>query len=314
MNRAVKSRHGSSAPPAPLLPLLLMLLLMLTLLAGCGARVELMGAVPEDEANEIMSTLLNAGVSVDKRTAKAGVTLSVQSEQVSRALDVMRAHGLPRERFTGMGNVFRKEGLVSSALEERARYVFALSQELGETLSQINGVVSARVHVVLPERGNINEAATPATASVFIKHKAGMSLDALQPHIRQTVANGIPGLSADHVAVFMVASPPAPVPAVIPWRTVLGLHVAAESVPALWCWLALACASTCALAGGLGWAGWRASRPGSGGWRAVVGVGSGRAAGSAGSAGATGSGAGASTGAAAGAPAAAPGAPREPGR
>lgn len=239
--------------------LLVLLLGTLALLAACGARVELMSAVPEDEANEIMSTLLNAGVSVDKRIAKAGVTLSVQSDQVSRALDVMRAHGLPRERFTGMGNVFRKEGLVSSALEERARYVFALSQELGETLSQIDGVVSARVHVVLPERGNINEAATPATASVFIKHKAGLSLDALQPRMRQMVANGIPGLAADHVTVFMVASPAAPVPAVIPWRTVVGLHVAAESVQALWGWLALACASTCACVGGLGWLAWRAA-------------------------------------------------------
>ncbi|WP_284700755.1 type III secretion system inner membrane ring lipoprotein SctJ [Robbsia betulipollinis] len=260
MNRAAKCRPDLLRWMMPRMVLLLGMLTLLASLAACGARVELMGAVPEDEANEIMSTLLNAGVSVDKRIAKAGVTLSVPSDQVSRALDVMRAHGLPRERFTGMGNVFRKEGLVSSALEERARYVFALSQELGETLSQIDGVVSARVHVVLPERGNINEAATPATAAVFIKHKAGMSLDALQPHIRQMVANGIPGLSADHVTVFMVASPAAPVPAAIAWRTVLGLHVAAESVQALWCWMVLAFAATCALAGSLGWVYWRAAR------------------------------------------------------
>ena len=31
-------------------------------LAACGARVDLMGAVPEDEANEVLSALLKADI------------------------------------------------------------------------------------------------------------------------------------------------------------------------------------------------------------------------------------------------------------
>lgn len=241
------------------------LIAVLACMMACSARVELMSAVPEDEANDIMSTLLNAGIAVQKSSAKAGVTLSVQADQVSRALDVMRAHGLPRERFTGIGTVFRKEGMVSSALEEKARYVFAISQELGETLSQIDGVVSARVHVVLPESGNINENATPATASVFIKHKALMSLDALTPQIRQMVANGIPGLSSDHVTVFMVSSQPVPVDTPTVWMNVLGLHVAADSARALWIVMALLFVGAAGAVAGGGLWGWRAWRT----WRSL---------------------------------------------
>ncbi|MCE4861265.1 EscJ/YscJ/HrcJ family type III secretion inner membrane ring protein, partial [Campylobacter jejuni] len=80
-------------------------------------------------------------------------------------------------------------------LEERARYIYALSQELTNTLSQMDGVLAARVHVVLPERGGVGENTTPSTAAVFIKHQAGYNLDALQPQIRKLVTHAIPGLT-----------------------------------------------------------------------------------------------------------------------
>ncbi|MCH3719153.1 EscJ/YscJ/HrcJ family type III secretion inner membrane ring protein, partial [Campylobacter lari] len=111
------------------------------LLAACGSRVELFSAANESEANEVLSVLLDAGIAAQKATTKTGVAVSVDGQQVARALDILRARGLPRERFDGMGQIFRKEGLVSSPLEERARYIYALSQELTNTLSQMDGVL-----------------------------------------------------------------------------------------------------------------------------------------------------------------------------
>lgn len=176
-------------------------------LAACSGRVDLMGAIAEEEANEVLAALIKAGISTDKVPGKDGmVGVRVGSGDVGRALEVLRASGLPRERFAGMGQVFKKEGLISSPLEERARYIYALSQELSNTLSKIDGVLAARVHVVLPERGTAGETGVPSTAAVFIKHQDGYNLEIIQPQIRRLVTNSIPSLTAERVSVVFVAS------------------------------------------------------------------------------------------------------------
>lgn len=227
-----RSAVVSGAPPRMMCWLLLGLILML---AACSARVELFSSASEGEANEVLSVLLDAGMNASKSVTKTGVSVSVDGHDVARALDILRTRGLPRDRFDGMGQIFRKEGLVSSPLEERARYVYALSQELAGTLTQMDGVVTARVHVVLPERGGVGEDATPSTAAVFIKHQLGYNLDALQPQIRKLVTHAIPGLTEDRVSIALVAAQPLRVnresPAAL--HQVLGIEVTEGSTTPL---------------------------------------------------------------------------------
>lgn len=235
----------------------------LLMLAACGSRLELFSTTSEGEANEVLSVLLDAGITATKSVTKTGVTVSVDDQDVARALDIMRTRGLPRDRFDGMGQIFRKEGLVSSPLEERARYIYALSQELAGTLTQLDGVVTARVHVVLPERGNVGEAATPSTAAVFIKHQLGYNLDALQPQIRKLVTHSIPGLTEDRVSVALVAAQPlhaSPVPAAAA-RRILGVGVADDSVGTLTIAASALILLAAVLAGVVGYLLWRAGWP-----------------------------------------------------
>lgn len=208
--------------------------LAVVVLSACGSRVELMASMPEGEANEVMAALLNAGIRANKISGKEGmVGLSVDGAEVGRAVDLLRQRGLPRERFAGMGEVFRKEGLISSPLEERARYIYALSQELRGTIVQIDGVVAARVHVVLPERSTTNEPYTPSSAAVFIKHQEGYNLDTVQPQIRKLVTNSIPSLTPERVSIILISSqaPPeaiqasVPKPSGVPWEAVAALLV-----------------------------------------------------------------------------------------
>ncbi|MEO0317653.1 MAG: hypothetical protein RL404_1330 [Pseudomonadota bacterium] len=181
------------------------------LVAACGSRVELLKDVSEAEANEALAVLLQAGIGAGKLPGKEGVvSLDVEQSQVARAITILNSEGLPHERYAKMGDVFRKEGLISSPLEERARYLWALSQELSATVSQIDGVIKARVHVVLPERSSGGDPPMPSSAAVFIKHKAGYNLDDAIPQVKRLVSNSIPGLSADKVTVVMLAASPKP--------------------------------------------------------------------------------------------------------
>ena len=233
---------------------------ILSLLAACGSNVTLYSAISEGEANELLSVLLDSGIKADKTADKNGVSVSVDGTQVARALDILRSRGLPREQFAGMGQIFKKEGLVSSPVEERARYIYALSQELTSTLSQMDGVLAARVHVVLPERGEVGEAASPSTAAVFVKHQVGFSFDALKPQIRQLVTHSIPGLTEDRVSITLVSAQPRSdtahaAPTLTP---VLGLQVAQGSAGGLTALLGTLVLAILALAAALAYLAWRA--------------------------------------------------------
>ena len=182
-------------------------LMLVASLLACSRKVEFMAAMPEPEANEVLAALQIAGIGAEKMAGKEGmVGVSIDAEQVGRAVTLLREKGLPRERFAGMGQVFKKEGLISSPLEERARYLYALSQELGATLTQIDGVIVARVHVVLPERGMSGEVGIPSSAAVFIKHQDGYNLDTVLPQVRRLVTNSIPGLTAEKVSIVLVGA------------------------------------------------------------------------------------------------------------
>lgn len=183
-----------------LLPLWLAVTL---LLAACGGQVELVSSLPENEANDVLGALLNAGIDARKTAEKSGIRISVAQSSLANAIEVLREQGLPREHHPTMGDIFKKENLISSPLEERARYLYALSQELEITLSQIDGVIAARVHVVLPERIGPGDPMLPSSASIFLKTGYGRNVDSAVPKVRWLVANSIPGLTQEKVAVTL---------------------------------------------------------------------------------------------------------------
>lgn len=165
------------------------------ILGGCGESVELYRQL-EQEANEVIAELADKQIRAQKIPAKDGVVVRVRANDISRAVRTLEAVGLPKVARSTLGDIFRKEGVISTPLEERARYIYALSQELEATLSNIDGVIVARVHVVLPERVAPGEPVQPASASVFIKHDPRLDPDNIQPRVRRMVASSIPGMAS----------------------------------------------------------------------------------------------------------------------
>ena len=173
------------------------------LLAAC--KVELHSGLDERDANEILAILLKNDIAASRTAAKdKTLTVMVDEEKFAEAVDILQAHSLPREKFSDLCSVFTGEGMISSPVEDRARLICALGQELSRTISEIDGVMSARVHVVLPEYDLGRTKAKPSSASVFIRHHEDAPIDRLSPQIKMLVANGIEGLVYDKVSVAMV--------------------------------------------------------------------------------------------------------------
>ena len=171
------------------------LLSLLVLLSGCSDRVELHRQLSEQEANEVIAELADKHIRAQKIPSKDGVVVAVNANDIGRAVRTLEAAGLPKVARTTLGDTFRKEGVISTPLEERARYIYALSQELEATLSNIDGVIIARVHVVLPERIAPGEPVQPASASVFIKHDPRLDPDNIRARVRRMVASSLPGMT-----------------------------------------------------------------------------------------------------------------------
>jgi type III secretion protein J len=182
----------------------------LAMVVVCAATVascksELYTNLDQRHANEIVATLRQHGIPADRTIGKGErVSVSVEESRFAEAVAVLNDNGLPREEFATLGDVFKRDGLVSSPVQERAQMIFALSQELSRTVSEIDGVLSARVHLVLPENDPLRQQLVPSSASIFIRHQASVPLNDLVPQIKMLVANGAAGLSYDKVSVILV--------------------------------------------------------------------------------------------------------------
>jgi type III secretion protein J len=180
-----------------------LVLLAALLLSACEA--ELYNNLDQRQANEILATLQQRGIPAQRVAVKGGqYTVVVDKGRFADSIAILKEAGLPKEEFQTMGQIFKKDGLVSSPLQERAQMIFALSQELSRTVSEIDGVLSARVHLVLPENDPLRQQLVPSSASVFIRHRSNTPVGNLVPQVKMLVANGVAGLSYDKVSVVLV--------------------------------------------------------------------------------------------------------------
>src|SRR5262249_22740022 len=119
---------------------------------------------------------------------------------------IMKEHDLPRVPEKGLSETFGTGSLIPTATEEKALFMSATCNELQKTIESIDGVVKARVHLVLPEPQVLPEENTEANrpkASVLIKYR--MNSRGEVPYkddaIKTLVSNAISKLDPKDVVV-----------------------------------------------------------------------------------------------------------------
>jgi type III secretion protein J len=187
-------------------------LLALALVAAFGCTTPIRHGLEETAANEVVTTLERAGIGAEKvRDDAAGgptaFVVRVAQGDAVRALDLLHGLGLPRAPRSGFAEIYKQPGLIPTALEERTRYLEALSGELEQTLESVDGVLGARVHLVLAETDPLplsDKPRVPAQAAVLLKTRAGPP-PIKEPEIQKLVAGSVPGLAPAAVAVVLTA-------------------------------------------------------------------------------------------------------------
>jgi len=182
--------------------------------AGCSTNI--LHGVDERSANEATAALERAGIGAEKlpdEGAPAGggatYTIRVAHADGTRAVDLLRALGLPHDRRRGFSETYGQPSLIPTPSEERARYVDALTGEIERTLESADGVVSARVHLVLEENDPLAVDAKPrnaARAAVLLKARPGTT-PLGEGDVQKLVAGSVAGLEPAAVSVVVTAAP-----------------------------------------------------------------------------------------------------------
>ena len=208
----------------------------LLFLSGCG-KMELYSNLPEKQANEMMSILQQHNIGAKKEAGAENTWKIIVSDgyNFSRAVELLNSRGYPMDAFENLGRVFQKSGLVSSPLEEKARFMSALAGDVSETINKIPGVLSARVHVVLPENDPYSDSVTPASAAVLITYRPESNLEEYVRDIKYIVTHSVEGLDYEKVsvAIFPISSSEV-TSSSSEYANVMGIMMAPDSVDIFW--------------------------------------------------------------------------------
>jgi type III secretion protein J len=192
------------------------LLALAPLLAACSVPVA--GSLDDGEASRVVVALDRAAIESTKEvdpSAEGKWRVSVQRDDVARALGVMRDEALPRSTPPGVLDAVGKGSLVPSEAAEHAQLVAGMAGDLERSLEGVDGVLGARVHLNIPPPSPFRSSdATPArgSASVLIAHR-GATPPLSADSVARLVAGGVPSMLASDVAVVFVSRP---APAVTP--------------------------------------------------------------------------------------------------
>jgi len=138
---------------------------------------------------------------IPHQVTAGGTAVQVPANMVYKLRMDLAGKGLPSGEGVGF-EIFDKGQFGLSDFVQRTNYLRAVQGELARTITQLQGVRSARVMIVQPEnRLLLTEQGVKSTASVFVDVGGGrLEIDQVNA-IRHLVANAVQGLSPDQVAV-----------------------------------------------------------------------------------------------------------------
>ena len=154
---------------------------------------------PADNATAV--SLLQANGIPYTMDGAAGL-LSVPSDKIPQARMALASEGFPRGGGVGFESLYQEQEMGLSSFMEQARYNRAVEAELARTISAMDSVKGARVHVAASKQSAFIRRGQEPSASVMVSLYPGRGLSERQlAGIIHLVASSIPELEASKVSV-----------------------------------------------------------------------------------------------------------------
>ncbi|PZQ48490.1 MAG: flagellar M-ring protein FliF, partial [Micavibrio aeruginosavorus] len=132
-----------------------------------------------------------------------GTRIEVPDTEVGRARMLLAEAGLPNGGSLGYELFDKQSGFGTTNAVQNINALRALEGELSRTISTLEPVRSARVHLVLPQRELFARETRPASASVALGLRPGKRIEQEQvAAIQSLIASAVPELKMEQVSII----------------------------------------------------------------------------------------------------------------
>jgi type III secretion protein J len=182
------------------------LLVILLSLSACNKDVTILQDLDQDTANDIILLLRENSIEAKKIEKNKLQSVNVSSTDETRALALINAYGKPDKKFKSLGEIFKKDGFISSPTEEQARLVYGLEQEISGMIAQIEGVINVNVQVALPTfKDDLWDTDnSKPSAAILVIYLKKYRIDRHKERIKKLVSKAIPNLNINDVEIAFI--------------------------------------------------------------------------------------------------------------
>jgi flagellar M-ring protein FliF len=172
----------------------------LVLHMGGEDKALLFSNVDMREAGQITQHLEQANIPYELRGD--GTSIFVPRSKVLQARMMLSADGLPSRGSIGYEIFDQPDALGQTQFQQNINRLRALEGELARTIASLDGVSSARVHLVLPEHQLFSRDTDQASASIVLNLRRDALTSEQVRAIRNLVASATPGLTTNRVTIL----------------------------------------------------------------------------------------------------------------
>ncbi|MBF7141025.1 MULTISPECIES: EscJ/YscJ/HrcJ family type III secretion inner membrane ring protein [Pseudomonas] len=181
-----------------------LLLVALLALAGCR-QPSLLDGLDQLQANEVVSVLQRNNIAAVKQDkGKQGYSVQVEGADFAAAVDLLTTYALPSRPRVEVADLFPSDALVASPRAEKARLYSALEQRLEQSLSTLDAVAAARVHVSYDlDAGEGGRKAAPVHLSALVVYERDVDPQNLINDTKRFLRNSFTQVDYDNISVVL---------------------------------------------------------------------------------------------------------------